>query len=74
MLAPRRVGRRFIRSPRMGSRPRVSAGGPSMMMLIHSSWRAVKGAAKPASREHSTTATDDRFTVSWNWMKRWKFS
>ena len=35
---------------------------------------AVNGAARPLNSEASTTTTEDRFTVSWNWMNRWKFS
>ena len=45
-----------------------------MMMLTHSSCNAVNGAARPLNSEASTTTTEDRFTVSWNWMNRWKFS
>ena len=46
MPASRRVGLRSIRLSRIGSIPSVSAGGPSMMMLTHSSCNAVYGAAK----------------------------
>ena len=74
MPASRRVGLRSIRLSRIGSIPSVSAGGPSMMMLTHSSCNAVNGAARPLNSEASTTTTEDRFTVSWNWMNRWKFS
>ena len=80
MFSPRGVGRRCIRSPRMGSSPRVRAGGPSMMMLIHSRSRAEKGESNPATPKVSKTvhkktmSTAATLTVSWNWMKRLKFS
>ena len=47
----------------------AAAGG---MALYFSN--AVNGAARPLNSEASTTTTEDRFTVSWNWMNRWKFS
>ena len=79
ILSLRAVGFRFIRSSRMGSRPRVRAGGPSMMMLIHKRSSAEKGERNPSINrpmtvQRNTVSTDATLTVSWNWMKRLKFS
>ena len=69
MLSVRAVGFRRIRSPRIGSSPNVSAGGPSMMMLIHSRSSAEKGDSNPSQKSPSTvqrktSRTDATLTVS----------
>ena len=79
MLSPLAVGLRFIRSSRIGSNPSVSAGGPSMMMLIHNRSSALNGFSKEGTNNPMTVhrkimATDATFTVSWNCMNRLKFS
>ena len=72
------VGLLSISPVRMGSRPSVTAGGPSIIRFIHSICSAVKGldtgSTLPSTTHTNTISMDERLTVSWNWMKRWKFS
>ncbi len=49
-------------------------GGPSIIRLIHKSCKAVKGAPMPSSTDVNTTITEDKFTVSWNWINFCRFS
>lgn len=58
------VGCLFIKSVLFGSRPKVSAGGPSIIMLIHKSCKAVNGALSPNKIDTKTTTTDETLTVS----------
>jgi hypothetical protein len=50
---------------RAGSTPSVMAGGPSMMMLIHSIWIAVNGAGQPSSGAPSTVRMAPMLVESW---------
>ncbi len=54
ILAPDRLGGSCMRPGRPGSTPRLMAGGPSMMMLIHKSWMAVNGVGRPSKLAPST--------------------
>ena len=60
------VGLRSIRPARIGSRPSVTAGGPSIIRFIHSICMAVKGLPMLSTTQMNTISTDERFTVSWN--------
>ena len=59
-------GGRRITLPRGGSTPSAIAGGPSMMMLIHSSWIADIGAGSPASTVTSSVRIAPMLVDSWN--------
>ena len=49
-----RRGGSSITPSREGSTPRLIAGGPSMMMLIHRIWIAVNGVGQPSRLAPST--------------------
>ena len=80
MLTVRAVGFCRISPSRIGSSPSVSAGGPSMMILIHRRSSAEKGDSNSGPNtiskivHRNTVSTDATLTVSWNWMNRLKFS
>ena len=57
-----------------GSRPKASAGGPSIIILTHSNCIVVKGISWPTTCEIIATKNAIILTVSWNWTNLWKLS
>ncbi len=69
MTASRARGRRDI-TPGFGtSVPRAMAGGPSMMMLIQSSWIAANGFGSPMSWEPTSVMMAPTLVATWNRTK-----
>lgn len=68
--AARGRGGSSIKPRRGGSSPRVMAGGPSMIMLIHRIWMAVNGAGRSMSWVARTLNTAPMLVESWKCTKR----